>query len=398
VRGYVPLACLFAVGAMTACASPSTMPTMEGAVGPSEDLSAVTRVWQGTAETSPSSPAHTATTTNPTRSLPPDTQSLLLVLIWGGGQLAGAFLDPASGELTPGPSGYLPVAWSPSGERLILMDTERRGYYVSGPLGQDPLQVLTSGEGAADIAGWWLSDHEVLLPLHDPSVGPLGCFWYLVDTDNRRVLPINTGIGEASVIYAASPDGSYWVEDSFLEVEVVTRDGERTPLWADREIGGEQIPYPPQVAILPDASAVVFPGCNGSWAAQTLSCGIIRAEIRDADVVSHSEIYHIGSHSGIRSVEVSPDGGRLAFYSYPEELIIVMDLGSLEIIKAIDWSGVPRDASLVWSPDSSILAVSRPLDTGSMVIYQDLVTGEESTTGIPSGDAILLGWRDVPGQ
>jgi hypothetical protein len=137
----------------------------------------------------------------------------------------------------------------------------------------------------------------------------------------------------------------------------------------------------------PDASAVLFPGCTGSWIAQTLSCEIIRADPGDRGIVSDREINYSRSHSGTISLEVSPDGGRLAFYSYPEELIIMLNLGSLEVIKTIDWSGVPGDASLGWFPHSIVLAVSEGLEAASEVILLDLMTGEERAIPIPNGYA-----------
>ena len=388
----------YALAAATAgsCVPTTTSPTNSADASLVADETSEVQTWAGADSGNITRPVPTQPPVTATASLPPSGHPLLLAMIAGEGGLTGAFLDPTSGEVTPGPSGYLPVSWSPSSDRLLLTDAGRHAYYVGTSIGQEPLLVLPAGYRAPDLVGWWLNDQEVLLPLHDPSAGHIGYSWYLVDTIERTVRPAGTAASEPSVIYAASPDGTYWVEEDTRGVQVVARDGWRTPLWPEGEVSVEQVPYPPRVAILPDASAVLFPGCTGSWAAQTLSCEIIRADLRDRELVSYGRIYHIGSHGGVMSLDVSSDGRRLAFYSYPEELVIVLDLNSLEVSRTLDLSGATADATLAWSPDSRVLAVSRALASGSEVVLVDVISGEERSIPIPDGYATILDWRNLP--
>ncbi len=336
-------------------------------------------------------PTHT-----PTGSLPRNGQALLLLAIAGQGQVSGAFLNPYSGDFRASPSGYVPISWSPSGERILLVDTSRNAYYVGGAIGENPRVVLHAGYRNPDLVGWWLGDRELLLPLHAPSAGQIGYSWYLVDTVEGTVRRAGALPREPSVIYAASPDGAYWVENDTHGVSVVWRDGHRFPLWPEGEVGVERIPFPPRLAILPDASAVLFPGCTGTWAAQSLTCEVLSADLRRQELVSYNSVYRIGSHSGVMSLDVSPDGRRLAFYSYPDGAVIVVDLASREAIRTIDLSGATEDATIAWSPDAHMLAVSKIVALGSEVLLIDITSGEVSSIPIPTGYVTVLDWQNLP--
>jgi hypothetical protein len=329
---------------------------------------------------------------NPTES--PNDFSYLLYCSIDEGMEKCSVWDVLQNETYPLPNGLIPLGWSPTGDRLLLVDESGPGVYTADTLGGDPVEVFSVGSDQVETDwGWWLSEDEIIVAGRVRSEGGL-LYWqyYRVNVESGSSDAFDRD--ETWQIYDVATNGGLWIE-GWPEIELVDANHRRIPLWDEGDVAVEITPYYSYISTYPNNCGVVFIGCLGDRAQGDRSCSIYNAVFDSEGISSVAPLYALGDAANADSIEVSPDSRKMAFIDYWRNLIVI-DLSDGQIVyeRAFPFT-IRATPQLVWSPDSNEIAMD--IDTaeeGHIVIILDLQLDTMDIIG-PTPVTRLVEWRAI---
>ena len=316
--------------------------------------------------------------------------SYLLFTIQKEGGYQSKILDLSTNSYHLLPAGLVPLAWSPSGDSLLLADGKGPNFYLADRLGNSQKLVFSLETGQAEHWGWWLSDHEIIVPERKYTNGEtIAWQYYLVDIDKGEETAFDPNV--TWQIYDVAQNGGFWVEKG-RSFQLVFSDGHRINLWEEGDIITEISPRPAYVSIFPNGCGVVFVGCSGDRALGDRKCSIYSAQVRSGTIKHVTEVYSLEDDDRFDSIKVSRDSKYVAFFSSLEKMLILR-LDNNELERTYDLHPQSRSIpEFVWGPTANLIAVNFDSIEGEITESSDIQRSETiiltKETGIN-----LVEWR-----
>lgn len=288
----------------------------------------------------------------------------------------------------------IPVAWSPSGNRLMLTSPDRLTLYLSDVDGTNPqkiMDVIVVREGAS-ITGWWLSDQVILVQNWGGRTVFPSVYRYFIET-KRLDGPYND-----ITIQAVSSDGTHWVQMNVMtgKIEIASLNNDSFSLSdLDPSIGFTAQMFADKsnqtIQFTPSGKEILFVGSKGN-------CFIFR--VTGVDTVPQITDFILAPCSSLLSI--SPNGEYLAIMSYQLERdqpndfsLIILNLADQEVIVTSPISS-QGSVGMLWAPDSQSVAynIFGSIDEDyriSIVLYDLLGTSQVLYT--IKGSLFLKDWK-----
>ena len=316
-----------------------------------------------------------------------DTQSLILY----EDHMSGGFFNVDTGGIFTFTDGLMPIGWSPTGDKLLLINNMDGGLYIADKLGREMEMLFIPEIGVVGKDTRWLTDDMILavveIDMGDPLLSHPEISIINLQTGEVQQLEDSSG----SLLLAVSPTGNYWLEHRGKTV-VVYEDGSSNTFAGGIQLSSNGLHewYKPMIAFLPDGTGLFFIYCESNL------CSIYLSKVIEGEISSGIPVYQLGKTITADSIRVSPNGISLAWYDPWGSEFTIFDIENLIVKNTITWPMKKSEVKFIWSPDSTTLAISED-DLNSYQYEVTLIninTGERNTyPDVPVGK--LLDWREI---
>lgn len=288
--------------------------------------------------------------------------------------------------------GVLPTAFSPSGERLLVVNNATREIGIADWNGKNLWMIPQPNSGRACKAAW-LTENELLVSVCT-NVGKPS-----YDDDRTYIYDLNSReyrkIGQDAIlrIQAISPRGDLWFalgDQLYLE----RKDGTEIPM--DYLPTSDDNVFPlrqPALIFSPNGGMLYF--MEGKEYQKDILYELYGLSILGQQL-QPKQLMYSGFPGSSYVMRISPDGKYMAIVIAGNDLFF-LNLETNKIDYQWDW---PNKKSwppfIYWSPDSQRLGFSPEVET-DIVYTMDIATGKISTLLSDVGDLMIVDWRCVSG-
>lgn len=287
--------------------------------------------------------------------------------------------------------GLLPAAFSPSGEKLLVVNNATREIGIADWNGKN-LWMIPQPESGRACKAAWLTEAELLVsvctnvgkPFYDDDRT------YIYDLNSRKYRKVGQDV--ILRIQAISPRGDLWFalgDQLYLE----RKDGAEISVNYLPASGDNVFPLrQPALIFSPNGDMLYF--MEGKEYQKDILYELYGLPIFDQQLQPEQLIYS-GFSGSSYLMKISPDGKYMAIIIAGKDLFF-LNLETKQIDYQWDW---PNKKSwppfIYWSPDSLRLGFSPEVER-NIVYSMDITTGEISTLLSDVGDLMIVDWRCVP--
>ena len=290
--------------------------------------------------------------------------------------------------------GVLPVAFSPYGEKLLVVINTTREIGIADWDGKN-LWMIPQPESGRACKAAWLSEDELLVSVctnvDDPAYDDDRT--YIFDLKSREYRIVGQDVIRR--VQAISPRGDLWFalgDQLYLE----RKDGTETPV--DYLPTSSNYIFPlsqPALVFSPNGDMLYFMKWKTTQKGANLFYELYGSSI-NAQQLQPEELIYSGFPGSGYVMKISPDGKYMAVVVADNDLFII-NLKTKQIDYQMDW---PNKKSwppfIYWSPDSQRLGFSPEVER-DIVYSMDVATGEKSILLSDAGDLMIVDWRCVTG-
>lgn len=286
---------------------------------------------------------------------------------------------------------YRPLAWSPSGKKLLVTSKSNYIYGISDWDGES-FKDLPNPETGHICNYAWLTEEELLVSVCTNERGPM------YNDDKTYILNVETGqyqkIGPDSVrrIQAVSPDGNVWFEQGD-KLYMVRRDGTGKSI-DFLPISGDFIFPLSQPALVFNPSGDTLYYFKAESKNGNMLYDLYSLPLSNQDLKQEKLLYH-GFEGNSYVMRVSPDGKYMAVVIAPKDLYFV-NLKTLKIDYHWEWQEKNSWPPFIfWSPDSKSIGFSSGKNT-DLLYEMDISTGDTKVLLKDQGFMKILDWKCFP--